>query len=607
MAEHGIWGLGINQYLGHLIYALNLLVLKAAGWNLESFFLHDYGVSAGSLTASVGDWLRFMEHPQINSFLFWLKLPHLLVDIGVFVALSKLFTDHKHRLAILVSWWLNPVNLYAFYIFSRHDVFTAAALLAIVVFVARNRVVPAVLSLFAAIQIRVQPLLLAPLFLVQLWQQRKNYPTLLKQLVISGVVIGIYLVLLRALPNTGPVLEALRDAPRSAAAPASIGIPISHAQQVMGTQVFGIPIFLSLYALIGFWWLWQKKLAKAAFKTCFQSLVQICTATMALYFAINPFSPHYFVWLSIFFTLSVSISKKTFYWYGAAVGGWFMLGIFSSDVTWFSQNLFAPISTAVFRTPQLNQFLLPKLAEVGLQQPLLLGFGRAVLAVGALGIIWQLYTVQLQQLGQRIKQFAIPLVVLLFSLAYLIQPKSVQAVATIAAEQPVYSQTYDITQQPYQQHFSAPVNQFGTIEVRMGTDRSKIPGDFTFKLYTVLETGELDSLYEATYDRTQLYQGYYYPFGFMPVDTAHLGTEFIFELSSESQAPIYVYTDAEGKLSYTVVTDTTDGTFIDQLATTVATKIENQRLFFMGYSLLIAALTIVVGVGLFTSLLKYSK
>lgn len=594
MAEHGIWGLGVNQYIGHFIYALNLVVLKAVDWNLESFFLHDYGVSAGSLTASVGDWLRFMEHPQINSFLFWLKLPHLLVDIGVFVALAKLFKKHTHRLLILASWWANPINLYAFYIFSRHDVFTAAAVLAVVVFAAQNRVIPTLLTLFVAIQIRVQPLLLAPVFLVQLWQQRKNYKSLLAKTALALVAIFAYLGILRMLPVTGPALQELSQNIPTISTPSAIGIPTRHATQAFGTTFFGIPIFLSLYAVIGLWWVLQKGQSKAKYKTRFVELVKVTTTVMALYFAINPFSPHYFVWLSILLTLAVSVSPKILKWYALAVVGWVGLGIFSSDVTWFSQNLFAPVSTAVFRTPQINQILLPRFAAVGIEQSILLLLSRLILAGGLFALIWELYQEKLQPLLKKL-----PHLIGIGSLLLLLNATApqAQAISVPAYQQPDATQQHDITNQPFRQTFTSSVDQFGSIEVRMGTDRSKLPGTFTFKLYEVLETGELESLYEAEYQRTDLYQGYYYPFGFVPITNAQ-GKTYLIELESQTHSPIFVYTNSDGELSYTVLTEGSGQELFRQIKETVSQKVQHQQTFFSFYTLLIGAILGILLVGI---------
>ena len=101
MAVHGFWGLPTNQFLAHLIYSLNLKVMQWVGFDFSQIFLLPFGLNLGSLTASVGDWLRFTALPNINTVLFWLKLPHLLVDTFVFAALAKYFRNHRHSTLIL--------------------------------------------------------------------------------------------------------------------------------------------------------------------------------------------------------------------------------------------------------------------------------------------------------------------------------------------------------------------------------------------------------------------------------------------------------------------------------------------------------------------------
>src|SRR5690606_11773295 len=141
----------------------------------------------------------------------------------------------------------------------------------------------------------------------------------------------------------------------------AIGIPSRHAAQVSGTTILGMPVFLVLYAIVGSIYFFRHQKPSAEMANLWQ-LNRVLLVVMAIYFAVNPFSPHYFVWLSIFITLAIVFQPKILPWYGLGVLGWAIMGIFGHDVTWFSQNLLVPISTDLFRTPQLPLILQTRLS-----------------------------------------------------------------------------------------------------------------------------------------------------------------------------------------------------------------------------------------------------
>lgn len=599
MAVHGFWGLPTNQFLAHLIYSLNLKVMQWVGFDFSQIFLLPFGLNLGSLTASVGDWLRFTALPNINSVLFWLKLPHLLVDTLVFAALDKYFRNHRHRTLILASWWLNPVNIYAFYIFSRHDVFTLAALFLAILFTTRNRVAAAAISLFAAIQIRVQPFLLAPVFAVTWWKNRNNLRFLLFHIIISAAAIGTYMLVVNMLPFDrlayNQLLEINSD-PVSGNSVSVVGIPSRHSQQVSGTSISGIPVFLMLYAIVGGIYLWRGS-RQPSEKDRLKVINTMLLLVMTMYFAINPFSPHYFVWLSLYITLAIAFAPKALYGYAMMIVGWMMMGIFDSDVTWFSQNLFTPISNDLFRTPQLPLILQSKFVAAST----LFVLGRAVLALGA---AYLLFTAVFQEKLVKLKKLVKPLTgIFIFWLGMTAVATGVHAVPAPAVEVAADTNVLSIDELPVGQTFVSPVDTFGAVEIRLGTNRQAGEELFVFRLK---EEGSPNWLYEAEYQRNDLYNGYYYPFGFPPVQNA-AGKIYYFEISriNHSGLPLQVFTNdneyASGSLmvggqpiddqdlSFVVVSQVSGQSFLQRLKSQALVKYQAQRGFFLFYTLLIGA------------------
>ncbi len=576
MSEYGLWGLPTNQYLAHLIYAFNLKIMSFVSFDLQSLFALPFGLREGSLTSSVGDWLRFAENPNINAALFWFKLPHLIADIGIFTILYRYFASHRHRLIILASWWLNPVNIYAFYIFSRHDVFTLLALLGAVLFAARKQLLSSALAILAAIQIRVQPLMLLPVFVATWWKNRGELKNLFRPVMLVLLISALYFAVINLLSfDQDLFLNLTAGEGLSKSGPSAVGVPSRHAAQAFGSNILGIPIFPLIYAVIGLIYFFFAKKTNSE-TSRLQQLNSVLVVVMSAYFAINPFSPHYFVWLSIFITLAIAYQPGVLPWYVLGIVGWMMMGLFGTDVTWFSQNLFVPISTDLFRTPQLALILQNKLAGLGFQSSGAFVFGRIILALGMIGIVWKVYQKELN----KVKKFLALLI--LIPAIYLSFPQPVSASPVPVIEHNSYDQLVELDQAPISQTFTSPSDSFGSIEVRLGTNRMEGNEKFVFRLK---EAGANEWLYENEYERTDLYNGYYYPFGFPEVQEAE-GEEYRFEIArpNYTDLPLHAYRDSStGNLSFAVIADQPTNILVENIKSDLPEKINHQREFFTLY------------------------
>lgn len=601
MAEYGQWQLPTNQFLAHLVYGGNLTLLKVGGYDLQAIFPAQFGLTPRSWTASVGDWLTFNEHSQVNEVVFWLKVPHLLADIAVFIILARVFRN-KNRHLVLALWWFNPVNLYAFYVFARHDALTALVLLLAMLFVVKDKIWPALVSVYAGIQIRVVPLLLLPVFMADIWKNRADLKRLAVQLVIAAGVIFGYVVFTRLLPVDTQVLSQIsgREYQEVATVP-TVGVPGRLANQATDTTIGGVPVFLVLYGLIGalFFFFAQKITPKARLA----QLNTVLLMVMALYFAINPFSPHYFVWLSLFATLGIGFRPRLFWPYAGAVFGWLIMGAFASDSFAITQNLFMPVSTSLFRTPQIHQIM----AGRGIDPQLIFAVGRGILSLSLLILAaWAFikdFWPTLKLNAAQAKKAVWPLVL---ALGLMFVPTRAQALTAPVIENTEYAHAIQLEPgQTIGQTFISPVDTFGSVEIRLQTDR--IPGQQNL-IVRLKEQGAEEWYYQAEYDRNDFYNKYYYPFGFPPVTDA-LGKTYYLELAlaepvAAEKYPIKImisdnnpYPDGmviidgepqpELDMSFAVVADDT-GLFTQQLNQTLQSKFEHQRSFFTGYGVLLA-------------------
>ena len=128
-------------------------------------------------TASMEFWLEtFAPHPQVFLALFLFKLPYLFCDLAIALVLLRLFCDAPARGLRAVSMWLlNPITIFVFYVFGRHDsvaiLLVAFALLGI----HRSRPLAGAFALGLAIWSRYWPVFLLPflvLFASGAWRKR---------------------------------------------------------------------------------------------------------------------------------------------------------------------------------------------------------------------------------------------------------------------------------------------------------------------------------------------------------------------------------------------------------------------------------------------------
>lgn len=530
ISEYGLVGIASNQPLINYVYATNLLTAKLFYSDIKSFFADSHGVSVTSTTSSVGDWLSFVENKQVNSFIFFLKIPHLLADIIIFFLLGKVFTKHSKKLLILGLWWFNPVNLYSFYVFSRYDSLTILALLLATVLLSKNKIISGLLSLFTAIQLRFQPILYLPIFLISIWQKTK-----LKKFFSTILLVGIISVGVLFLENNLPYNHSLYQQVKNIELETSVTktvpeetvtnkitnlvkSPYTLATSVGGKSTLNkLIIFTALFAITNLLYLFTKENNNP--EESLLKLNAVLYLSLALYFLINDFSPHYFVWLSGFATMAVVINKRFLPAYLLAVLGWLIMGIFATGNFAITQNLFLPISPLLFNTPQLG-YVLPQSAQ-------LFTLGRIILSLGLIwsGLIIAQYVFQdLYQLKDWKKILKLGLMVLV-SLVWL-NPQKVEAAKLPITKQETTEKVYLEPGFIYQHQFTVHDQEFGSLDLKFDTGRSRKNHQLVFRLK---ELNATTWYYQATYNTADFYNQAFYPFGFPPIMDA-INKTYLYEV-----------------------------------------------------------------------------
>jgi hypothetical protein len=124
-------------------------------------------VWGGDVSVTPEFWIgTFANDPLVHPALFLLKLPFLLGDFAVALILLRLFADRPGKgLRAAAMWLLNPITIFTFYVFGRHDVFAILFIALGLLAFDRSKLLRGALSIGVAIWSRYYPALLLP-FLV---------------------------------------------------------------------------------------------------------------------------------------------------------------------------------------------------------------------------------------------------------------------------------------------------------------------------------------------------------------------------------------------------------------------------------------------------------
>lgn len=529
MVSHGIWQLPTNQYLGHVIYALNLAWMKLLGFNLvEIFPVEHYGLSVNSMTASVGDWLRFNELSQVNEVLFWLKMPHLLSDIGIFFLLYTYLKKTKFRTFALMMWWINPVNLYAFYVFSRHDAITLLFVLLAMIFAARSRIAASLIFLFVAVQVRVQPLMYMPIFLVDYWKYRLSLRSLLRNILLASFVIILYLIIVDLIPvNLDSYYSIFPPVSGSTSTGVeAIGLPTRLARRGFESNYFSLPIFAISYGLTLL--LYWRRTKGTTFLLRLHGLNLGLLVIGASYFATQVFSPHYFVWLSLFPVIATAFNRKYAAVYSLCVLFWILAGSLAPGSFSINQDLFLPVSTLLFYTPKLPDLLNSTPNAQVVSSHALYIFSTICLRI-SLGVLALQSLFDLANKKIQIKKMVIGTSILLIMVGGMFNARQVTAALIPAIDNGRIDEGMGLGNLILGQTFVSPVDSFGAIQVKFNTHNNSQPTRIQFR---IRPTNSDDWWYQASYSTADFYNMAYYPFGF-PEITSALGREFIFEIQAD--------------------------------------------------------------------------
>lgn len=143
-------------------------------------FLNPFAIQG---TSSMQGWLDFVSQPKVFRTLFLLKLPYLLFDLGCAFLLLRLGSNRASSRRMFTFWWLNPILIFAVYVFGRYEVVALFFIILSLYWIKKEKQIWGLLAIGLAIAIRYYALLLLPIWVFSTrtrWKDR-----------IIGLMIGL--------------------------------------------------------------------------------------------------------------------------------------------------------------------------------------------------------------------------------------------------------------------------------------------------------------------------------------------------------------------------------------------------------------------------------
>lgn len=246
--------------------------------------------------AMMTDFVTLNSAPQLNLFLF--KLLYLLIDLAVVYLLWRWFVQPLMQKAssaakgklLLALYWLNPLLIFAVYIFGRYEVIPALFLLLTIWLIKENKLLLSAVSLGLLIVARSSFVILIPIFLIlygKRWWEKA----------LMGIITVIPYGITQLLRPAGFSVQSATAVANS-----------SHAEYltaggVLIEDVFQLKLsfFVILYAVLAYiaWLVYQKA------QVTWQHSALFFTLTLVIYFATSFYHPHYLAWIVVPLAITV--------------------------------------------------------------------------------------------------------------------------------------------------------------------------------------------------------------------------------------------------------------------------------------------------------------
>jgi hypothetical protein len=299
-------------------------------------------------TATVSDWLQFVQQPVVFRVLFLFKLPYLLFDIATAFLFLHIIDKQKIGLTTFKLWMINPILIFNAYLFGRFDVIAIFFIVLSFYFIKNEKDVLSAVSFGFAILTRSYPLLFLPFFIFikkESIGKAKLILFTLTPILIWEIFAKIIFVDICVYPTTGFLNANER-----------------FLNCILGLRIGNLSLFLVSYFVFLFIiaHILSNNLEKNS--KIIDRLSDVFLIVMCLFFAFGYFAIQYFVWIVPFLVIRAAKNRESFYSHILVIAGWILFwGLTSTGFggnSLFGLGLFSPVSTTLANYPTLGDIIL---------------------------------------------------------------------------------------------------------------------------------------------------------------------------------------------------------------------------------------------------------
>ena len=348
--------LSYSYTFGDVLHGIFLSFLKIFMPGNFDLFCHPWGVPYSLAvkqpdlyvfgTASISDWLSFIQQPAIFRVLFLFRLPYLIFDIATAFLFLHIIDKQKVGLTTFKLWMINPILIFATYLFGRYEVIAIFFIVLSFYFMKSDKNVLSAVSFGFSIITRTYTILFLPFFI---FTKKENIGKI-KLLLFTLAPILIWKIFTKLIfvdtcvyPTQGLYLNG------------------RFLNCILGFRIDNLSLFLVSYIIMFLISSYISSTNLEKNSNIIDTLSDKFLIVMCLFFAFGYSSIQYFAWIVPFLVIRAAKNRESFYAHIFVMAGWILFwtviaeGSVGNSV--FGLGLFSSINTSLAYCSTLGDFI----------------------------------------------------------------------------------------------------------------------------------------------------------------------------------------------------------------------------------------------------------
>jgi len=279
----------ILQAMFLILYSPFLALSDLLGWGIDA-------------TASFEFWVdSFIQHPQIHWALFLFKVPYLLCDVAIASILLRFFAKEPAKGVKAASLWLlNPIAIFGFYVFARHDAVTILFVVLGLWSLQRSWFIRGALSIGVAIWARYYPVFYLPFLYATVTGDWKRKARTVAIALVPVLAFNVFVVLAETTATAAGDVANPGRAPLMGASSSNFASYLVNFYLDMGWKQILFVFPASAVALVLYAFTVEQRARASGWVLRF---VEYCAAFLLVLYATSFFHPQYFTWFLPFLVI----------------------------------------------------------------------------------------------------------------------------------------------------------------------------------------------------------------------------------------------------------------------------------------------------------------